>query len=91
MNKTQLVDAIVSKTGLKKKDAEAALTAMVASVSEALVAGDKVQIAGLGSFEVKTRAERTGRNPKTCEAIVIPESKYPAFSASKTLKDSVNK
>ncbi len=91
MNKTQLVDAIVSKTGMKKKEAESALNAMIESVSETLVAGEKVQIAGLGSFEVKTRAQRTGRNPKTQETIVIPESKYPAFSASKTLKDSVNK
>ena len=91
MNKTQLIEAIVTKTGLKKKDAEAAIAATVDAVSEALVAGDKVQISGLGSFEVKTRAARTGRNPKTQEAISIPESKYPAFSASKTLKDSVNK
>ena len=88
MNKTQLVEAIVAKTGLKKKDAEAAVAATVDAVAEALVAGDKVQISGLGSFEVKTRAARTGRNPKT---ISIPASKYPAFSASKTLKDAVNK
>ena len=91
MNKAQLIEAIVAKTGLKKKDAEAAVVATVDAVSEALVAGDKVQISGLGSFEVKTRAARTGRNPKTQETISIPESKYPAFSASKTLKDSVNK
>ena len=80
MNKTQLIDAIVAKTGLKKKDAEAAVAATVDAVSEALVA-----------FEVKTRAARTGRNPKTQEVISIPASKYPAFSASKTLKDAVNK
>ena len=91
MNKTQLVDAIVSKTGLKKKDAEAILNATVESMTEALVAGDKVQLSGFGSFEVKVRAARTGRNPKTQETITIEESKYPAFSASKTLKDAVNK
>ena len=91
MNKTQLIDAIIAKTGLKKKDAESAVTALVDVVSEALAGGDKVQVSGLGSFEVKTRAERTGRNPKTQETITIPASKYPAFSASKTLKDIVNK
>ena len=91
MNKTQLLDAIVAKTGMKKKDAEAVLAATLESITDALAAGDKVQISGFGSFDVKTRAARTGRNPKTQETIVIPESKYPAFSASKTLKDSVNK
>ena len=90
MNKTQLIDEIVSKTGMKKKDAEAAVNALVDAVTEALVKGEKVQIAGLGSFEVKTKAERAGRNPKTQEAIIIPESKAPAFSASKTLKDLIN-
>lgn len=91
MNKTQLVDAIVAKTGLKKKDAEIALSATVEAIVEALAEGEKVQISGLGSFEVKTRAERVGRNPKTQQSITIPESQYPAFSASKTLKDAVNK
>lgn len=91
MNKTQLIDAIVAKTGLKKKDAEAAVVALVDVVAETLSTGDKVQVSGLGSFEVKTRAERTGRNPKTQETITIPASKYPAFSASKALKDIVNK
>ncbi len=91
MNKAQLVDAIVAKTDLKKKDADAVLTAVIDAMTEALVAGDKVQISGFGSFEVKTRAARTGRNPKTQETITIEASKYPAFSASKTLKDAVNK
>ena len=90
MNKTQLVDAIVAKTGMKKKDAEVALSAAVESITEALANGEKVQISGLGSFEVKTRAERSGRNPKTQQTITIPASKYPAFSASKPLKDVVN-
>ncbi len=91
MNKTQLVDAIVAKTDLKKKDAEAMLSATIEALTEALVAGDKIQLSGFGSFEVKTREARTGRNPKTQETITIPASKYPAFSASKTLKDAVNK
>ncbi len=91
MNKTQLVEAIVAKTGFKKKEAEAMLSATVEAMTEALVAGEKVQISGFGSFDVKTREARTGRNPKTQETITIEASKYPAFSASKTLKDAVNK
>lgn len=91
MNKTQLVDAIVAKTGLKKKDAELAIAAAIEIVTENLSNGEKVQLSGFGSFEVKTRAERPGRNPKTQETITIEASKYPAFSASKTLKDAVNK
>ena len=75
---------------MKKKDVEAVVSSFVETVTEALVEGDKVQIAGLGSFEIKTRAERIGRNPKTQETITIPESKYPVFSASKNLKDAVN-
>jgi DNA-binding protein HU-beta len=90
MNKTQLLDAIVSKTGIKKKDAEAVLAATLESITDALITGDKVQISGFGSFDVKTRAARPGRNPKTQEIITIEASKYPAFSASKTLKDAVN-
>ncbi len=89
MNKTELVAAIAEKTNLTKKDSEAALVAMVEAVSEALVKGDKVQVIGFGSFEVKTRAARTGRNPKTKEAIQIPASKYPVFKAGKALKDKV--
>ena len=91
MNKTQLVDAIVAKTGLKKKDAELAIATAIEIVTETLSTGEKVQLSGFGSFEVKTRAERSGRNPKTQETITIEASKYPAFSASKTLKDAVNK
>ena len=90
MNKAQLIEAIVAKTGLKKKDAEAAVAATVDAVSEALVAGDKVQISGLGSFEVKTRAARTGRNPQSGEEMQIPASKAPKFKAGKALKDMVN-
>ncbi|MBD9208093.1 MAG: HU family DNA-binding protein [Eubacteriales bacterium] len=91
MNKSQLVDVVAKNTGLKKKDAEAAVSAFAAAVAEALAAGEKVQVAGLGTFEVKTKAARTGRNPKTQEVINIPASKRPAFTAGKTLKEALNK
>ena len=91
MNKTELVAAIAEKTDLTKKDAELALTAVVESITEALVKGDKVQLIGFGSFEVKNRAARVGRNPKTKEAIQIPASKTPVFKAGKALKDAVSK
>jgi nucleoid DNA-binding protein len=90
MNKTQFVDAVAQKSGLTKKEAEAAVNAMTAVVADALKEGDKVQLVGFGTFEAKTRAERTGRNPKTGEAITIAASKHPAFTAGKALKDSVN-
>ena len=91
MNKAQLVDAIVEKTSMKKKDAEAALNAVVDSIEEALIAGEKVQIVGFGTFEVKARAARKGHNPQTKEEINIAASKHPAFSAGKSLKEMVNK
>ena len=90
MNKTQFVDAVAQKSGLNKKEAEAAVNAMTAVVAEALKAGDKVQLVGFGTFEVKAREERTGRNPKTGETITIAASKHPTFAAGKALKDSVN-
>ena len=89
MNKTELVAAIAEKANLTKKDSEAALVAMVEAVTEALAKGDKVQVIGFGSFEVKNRAARTGRNPKTKEAIEIAASKTPVFKAGKALKDKV--
>ncbi len=91
MNKTDLIENIVKSTGMKKKDVDVVVTAFIASIEQALADGEKVQISGLGSFDVKERAERTGRNPKTKEKITIPAAKYPAFSASKALKESVNK
>jgi DNA-binding protein HU-beta len=91
MNKTELIENVVNSTGMKKKDVEAVVCAFIVSIEEALSNGEKVQISGLGSFDVKQRAERVGRNPKTKEKITIPAAKYPAFSASKTLKESVNK
>ncbi len=90
MNKTQFVEAVAQKSGMNKREAEAAVNAMTAVIAETLKAGDKVQLIGFGTFEVKTRAERTGRNPKTGEAITIASSKHPSFSAGKALKDSIN-
>ena len=90
MNKTQLIDVVANKTGLKKKDADAAVVAVFEAMEEALCAGEKVQLIGFGTFEVKERAARTGRNPATGEAIEIAASKYPAFSAGKALKDKLN-
>ena len=90
MNKTQLIEAVAAKANLTKKDAEAAVNAVTAAVADALKAGDKVQLVGFGTFEVKERAAREGRNPKTGEKITIAASKHPAFTAGKALKDSVN-
>ena len=90
MNKTQLIDVVATKTGLTKKAAEAAVNAANEAITEALKAGDKVQIIGFGTYEVKERAAREGRNPKTGETITIAASKAPVFSAGKALKDAVN-
>ena len=90
MNKTQLIEAIAAKADIKKKDAEAAVNAVIAVIEDALKAGDKVQLIGFGTFEVKERGARTGRNPKTGEAMTIAASKKPAFAAGKALKDAVN-
>lgn len=90
MNKTQLIEAVAAKADLKKKDAEAAVNALTEVIAEALKAGDKVQLVGFGTFEVKERAAREGRNPKTGETIKIDACKKPSFSASKVLKDQVN-
>ena len=91
MNKAQLVGKIAGKSGLTKKDAEKALNAFVASVQEALVKKEKVQLIGFGTFEVKERAARMGRNPQTGAAIKIAASKAPVFKVGKALKDAVNK
>ncbi|RGS72364.1 MULTISPECIES: HU family DNA-binding protein [unclassified Mitsuokella] len=90
MNKTELVASVAEKAGLTKKDAEKAVNALFESVQQALVEGDKVQMIGFGTFEVKERAARTGRNPRTNETIQIPASKNPVFKAGKALKDAVN-
>ncbi len=91
MTKANIVDCVVEKTGLKKKDAEAAVNAVFASITSALEEGDKVQIASFGTFKVTERAARPGFNPKTQEKIEIPACKAPSFSAGKTLKEVVNK
>ena len=91
MNKTELIQAVADKTELSKKDAEAAIAAMVDAITVALTREEKVQLVGFGSFEVKTRAARVGRNPKTGEEIPISESKLPVFKAGKALKDAVSK
>lgn len=89
MNKTELVAAVAAKAELSKKDAEAAVNAVFDSVKDALAEGDKVSLIGFGTFTVKTRAARTGLNPRTKETIEIPESKVPAFKAGSALKDAV--
>lgn len=89
MNKTELITEIATKSGLSKKDAEKALTAVVDTITEAIVKGDKVQLVGFGSFESKQRDARIGRNPKTKEAIEIPATRVPVFKAGKALKDAV--
>ena len=89
MNKTDLIAAVAAKAELSKKDAEAAVNAVFDSVKDALAEGDKVSLIGFGTFSVKTRAARTGLNPRTKETIEIPESKVPAFKAGSALKDAV--
>ena len=91
MNKTELVAKVAEKAGLTKKDAEKAVNALLSSVQEALVKKDKVQMIGFGTFEVKARAARAGRNPQTGAAIKNPASKNQVFKAGKALKDAVNK
>ena len=91
MNKADLIAAIAAKSGDTKKVAEASVNAFVDVVTETLKKGDKVQLVGFGSFEVRKRAARKGRNPQTKEEIKIPASKAPVFKAGKALKDLVNK
>ncbi|HEX2946914.1 MAG TPA: HU family DNA-binding protein [Clostridia bacterium] len=90
MNKSDLISSMASKGDITKVDAEKALNAFVESVEEALVNGDKVQLVGFGSFEVRERAARKGRNPQTKKEITIKASKAPVFKVGKALKDMVN-
>ena len=90
MNKTELVAAIAEKTDLSKADSERALKAFIETVEGALKKGDKVQLVGFGTFEVKKQAARTGHNPRTGEKLKIKASKAPKFKAGKALKDSIN-
>lgn len=91
MNKSQLVEVIAQKTDLKKKDAEACVNSFTDAIVGALLDGEKVQLSGLGTFSVKTKAARTGRNPKTQTTISIPASNTVVFTVSKTLKEELNK
>lgn len=90
MNKTELIAAVAEATGVSKKDAAAVVDATFATITKAMAAGDKVQLVGFGTFEVRERGERTGKNPQTGEAVTIAACKSPAFKAGKALKDTVN-
>ena len=91
LNKTELVSAVAEKTGLTKKDSEKAVGALFEVVTETLSTGERVQVVGFGTFEVRDRAARKGRNPQTGEVIDIAAAKVPAFKAGKALREAVNK
>ena len=91
MNKSELISEISEAAGLTKKDSEKALDAYIAAITKALKGGDKVQLVGFGTFEIRERAARTGRNPQTKQAIQIPASKSPVFKVGKAFKDAVVK
>ena len=91
MNKTELVAAIAEKAGISKKDADKALAAFLETVTDEMKKGEKIQLVGFGTFEVRERAERTGINPQTTQTIKIAASKNPVFKAGKALKDAVSK
>lgn len=91
MNKTQLIAAVAEAASISKKDAETAVSAVIESITNTLANGEKVQLAGFGTFEVRERSERVGRDPRTSQEITIPASKAPAFKAGRALKDAVNK
>ena len=88
MNKTELVAAVAAKAGISKKDADAAVAAVFASVTDALANGDKVQLIGFGTFEVRERSEKTARNPRTGETMTVPACKAPAFKAGQAFKNA---
>ncbi|MEJ1375842.1 MAG: HU family DNA-binding protein [Candidatus Sedimenticola sp. (ex Thyasira tokunagai)] len=90
MNKTELIEAIAESAGTSKSTAQAAVNALLSNISDSLIKGDDVQIVGFGTFTVRDRAARTGRNPQTGATLNIPASKVPAFKPGKALKDSVN-
>ena len=89
MNKAELIAAVAEKTDLSKKDAEKAVNAAIETITDTLKKGGKVQIVGFGAFDVKERAARVGRIPRTKQEITIPASKVPQFKAGKALKDAV--
>ena len=90
MNKTDLINVVAQEANVAKKDADAVIAATIKAITDALKAGEKVQLIGFGTFEVKATAAREGRNPKTGETIKIEAAKKPVFAASKVLKDEVN-
>ncbi|MBQ5330055.1 MAG: HU family DNA-binding protein [Oscillospiraceae bacterium] len=89
MNKSELITAVAEKSGVSKKDSEAAVNAAIASITDALKSGDKVQLVGFGTFEVREHAAKNGVNPQTKAKITIPARKVPAFKPGKALKDAV--
>ena len=91
MNKSDLIAAVAAKTGDTKKNAEASINALIDVIAESLKDGEKIQVVGFGSFEVRERAERKGRNPQTGKEMKIAAKKAPVFKAGKALKDAVNK
>ena len=91
MNKAELIAAVAEKSGLSRKDSEKAVNATLDAITESLVAGEKVALVGFGSFEVKERAARTGRNPQTKAEITIPATRVASFKVGKALKDAVAK
>ena len=91
MNKTDLIAAVAQSAGLTKKDTERVINAAVDAITASLIRGEKVQLSGFGTFEIKAREARVGRNPHTKEAVQIPATNVPVFKASKTLKDTVAK
>ncbi len=91
MNKNELIAAVAEAAGVSKKDADAVVKATFEQIANALVAGEKVQLIGFGTFETRERGARTGKNPRTGETVTIAACKAPAFKAGKALKDAVNK
>lgn len=91
MTKTELISVVAEKTGFSKKDADKAVAAVLDSISGALAGGEKIQLVGFGTFEVRDRAAREGKNPATGEKITIAATKVPAFKAGKALKEAVAK
>lgn len=90
MNKTELISAVSAATNVSKKDTAAVIEEMLKTIAQAMTDGDKVQLIGFGTFETRTRGERTGKNPRTGETVKIAACKAPAFKAGKALKDKVN-
>lgn len=89
MNKTEFINAVAAKGEIDKKVAEKAVNAVIAATTDALKAGEKIQLVGFGTFELRERAEKQARNPRTGETMTVPASKVPAFKAGKALKDAV--